>query len=78
MSGLAYYIMVRVMLTHHGQDSLLAAAIGNKTKEIASLCIYTATILLSFAAAWVAALLYVVVAIMWLIPDRRIETKLIK
>jgi len=41
-----------------------------------SLYIYTAAIPLAFIAAWIAALLYVVVAIMWLIPDRRIETKL--
>jgi len=77
-AGLAYYIMVRTMLTHHGQDSILAAAIGNKTKEMTSLYIYTAAILLAFVAAWIAAVLYVVVAVIWLIPDRRIETKLIK
>ena len=77
-SGLAYYIMVRTMLTHHGRDSILAAAIGNKTKEMTSLYIYTAAILLAFVAAWIAAVLYVVVAVIWLIPDSRIEAKLIK
>jgi len=75
-SAMAYYIMVRAMIAHHGDDSLLAAAIGNKTKELLSLSIYTVAILLAFVAAWLAALLYVVVAIMWLVPDRRIETKL--
>jgi uncharacterized membrane protein len=75
-SGLAYYIMVRALLSHHGQDSLLAAAIGNKQKEMLSIYIYTAAIPLAFVAAWISALLYVVVAIMWLVPDRRIETKL--
>lgn len=75
-SGLAYYIMVRALLSHHGQDSLLAAAIGNKQKEMLSIYIYTAAIPLAFVAAWISALLYVVVAIMWLVPDRRIETRL--
>ena len=75
-SAMAYYIMVRAMIAHHGDNSLLAAAIGNKTKELLSLSIYTVAIPLAFVAAWLAALLYVVVAIMWLVPDRRIETKL--
>jgi len=75
---MAYYLMVRALLAHHGQDSLLAAAIGNKTKEMVSLYIYTAAIPLAFVTAWLAALLYVVVAVMWLVPDRRIETKLKK
>ena len=78
MSALAYYIMVRALLAHHERDSLLASALGNKQKEMASLYIYTAAILLAFVAAWIAAVLYLVVAIIWLIPDRRIETKLIK
>jgi TMEM175 potassium channel family protein len=75
-AAMAYYIMVRAMLAHHGQDSLLAAAIGDKKKEMLSLYIYTAAILLAFLADWLATLLYVVVAIMWLVPDRRIETRL--
>jgi len=77
-SGLAYYIMVRAMLANHEKDSLLASALGNKKKEMLSLYIYTAAIALAFVAAWLAALLYVVVAVMWLVPDRRIETKLRK
>jgi len=78
MSALAYYIMVLTLLAHHDQDSLLVSAIGNKQKEMLSLYIYTAAIPLAFVAAWVSALLYVVVAIMWLVPDRRIETRLRK
>ena len=75
-AGLAYYILTRALIARHGQDSLLAAAIGKDTKGLWSLYIYTAAIPLAFVAAWIAALLYVVVAIIWLIPDRRIETKL--
>ena len=75
-AGLAYYILTRALIARHGQDSLLAAATGKDTKGLWSLYIYTAAIPLAFVAAWIAALLYVVVAIIWLIPDRRIETKL--
>lgn len=77
-AGLAYYILTRALIAHHGQDSLLAEAIGRDTKGLWSLYIYTAAIPLAFLTPWLAALLYVVVAIMWLIPDRRIETKLKK
>jgi hypothetical protein len=66
------------MIAHHGQDSLLAEAIGKDSKGLWSLYIYTAAIPLAFLAPWLAALLYVVVAILWLVPDRRIETKLKK
>jgi uncharacterized membrane protein len=78
LSGLAYHILARALIAHHGEDSLLAGAIGNNTKGIRSLYIYTAAVLLAFVAGWIATALYVVVAIMWLVPDRRIESRLIK
>ncbi len=78
MSGLAYYILVRALIAHHGPNSVLAKAIGKDEKGIMSLYIYTAAIVLAFVASWIAAGLYVVVAIMWLVPDRRIENKLTK
>ena len=78
LAGLAYYILTRTLIAHHGQDSVLAEAIGRDTKGLWSLYIYTAAIALGFVAAWISALLYVVVAIIWLVPDRRIETKLRK
>ncbi len=77
-SGLAYYILVRTLLAQHGTDSILAAAIGKDVKGLRSLYIYSAAIPLAFVASWIAAVLYVVVTIMWLIPDRRIENKLAK
>jgi uncharacterized membrane protein len=77
-SGLAYYILVRTLMAQHGKDSVLAAAIGKDAKGIRSLYIYSVAIPLAFAAAWIAAVLYVVVAIMWLVPDRRIENRLSK
>ena len=78
MAGLAYYILVRALITHHGKDSVIAKAIGRDEKGIRSLYIYTAAIALAFVAPWIAAALYVVVAVMWLVPDRRIENNLTK
>ena len=78
LSALAYYIMVRTLMAHHGKDSLLAAAIGEDVKGLRSLYIYTAAVPLAFISPWIAIALYVTVAIMWLIPDRRIENKLSK
>jgi uncharacterized membrane protein len=76
MSGLAYYILVRTLIAHHGADSVLAKAIGRDEKGIRSLYIYTVAIILAFFIPWAAMALYVIVAIMWLVPDRRIENNL--
>jgi uncharacterized membrane protein len=76
LAGLAYYILVRALIGHHGADSVIAKAIGKDEKGIRSLYIYTAAIALAFVVPWIAAALYVFVAIMWLVPDRRIENKL--
>src|SRR5689334_20190119 len=78
MSGLAYYILVRTLMAHHGSDSVLVTAIGRDTKGLRSLYIYSAAIPLAFVNPWIAFALYVVVAIIWLIPDRRIEDVLHK
>jgi len=77
-SGLAYYILVRTLMAQHGKDSVLAAAIGKDVKGLRSLYIYSVAIPLAFVASWIAAILYVIVAIMWFVPDRRIENKLSK
>jgi uncharacterized membrane protein len=76
LAGLAYYILVRTLIARHGEDSLLAKAIGKDEKGIRSLYIYTTAIGFAFFIPWAAAVLYVAVAIMWLVPDRRIENKL--
>jgi len=78
LSGLAYYIMVLALTKHHTKDSVLAAAVSNNTKERWSLYIYTAAILLAFVSTRIALALYVIVTIMWLVPDRRIESKITK
>jgi len=76
MSGLAYYILTRTLVTLHGRDSLIAAALGDKVKEIASLVAYALAIVLSFVNTAFSLALYVLVALIWLIPDRRIEKTL--
>ena len=73
MCGVAYFILVRVLLSHHGRESALARALGKDTKGIVSLACYLAAIPLCLVHAWIAIALYVAVAIMWLVPDRRIE-----
>jgi uncharacterized membrane protein len=73
MSGVAYTILARALMKHHGKDSPLARAIGRDYKGITSVITYAIAIGLAFVQAWIAFALYVVVALMWLIPDRRIE-----
>jgi uncharacterized membrane protein len=76
LAALAYTIMVRALMAYHGQDSLLADAIGRDVKGRRSLYLYTAAIPLAFVSPIIALTLYVTVAMMWLIPDRRIENRL--
>ena len=76
MSGLAYYILAQTLISLHGNDSLLATALGRKIKEITSLVCYTAAILVSFINTSIALAIYVFVACIWLIPDKRIERML--
>ena len=76
LSGGAYFILSRALIAHHGRDSTLASAIGRDTKGLASLVIYSIAIPLAFVNSWLAGALYALVALMWLIPDRRIEKTL--
>jgi uncharacterized membrane protein len=73
MAGLAYYILQQTILSAPGGNAVLAAALANDLKGKGSLVIYVAAIALSFLSQWVACALYVLVALFWLIPDRRIE-----
>lgn len=73
VSGLSYYILSRVLIAHLGEDSELAQAVGRDKKGILSLIIYTTGIVLAFVNTWIAFALYVIVALMWFIPDPRIE-----
>ena len=75
-AGVAYFILTKALINLHGHGSTLATSIGNDRKGKISIAIYAAAIPLAFAQPWIAGACYVVVAIMWLIPDRRIEKKL--
>ena len=73
MSGVAYSILTRALLAHHSADSQLARALGCDFKGKVSLVIYAVAIGLTFVNEWIGVAMYFVVALMWLVPDRRIE-----
>jgi uncharacterized membrane protein len=73
MAGSAYYIMQGAILRNEGPDSLLARALGADFKGKASIVTYILAIPCAFASPWISGALYVAVALMWLVPDRRIE-----
>ena len=73
LAGGAYFILTQVLIGHHGKDSTLFLAIGRDLKGKISLLIYAAAIPLAFVHAWLACAFYFAVALMWLVPDRRIE-----
>jgi len=73
LAGVAYYILVRTLVALHGKTSDLAQALGHQFKDKLSVLLYAIAIPLAFASSWAADALYVAVAIMWLIPDRRVE-----
>lgn len=73
MAGFAYYILTRALLAVHAADSVLAQALSRDFKERLSMLVYLAAIPLAFVRPWLAGGLYVLVAIMWLMPDRRME-----
>lgn len=75
-AGLAYFILTRALIALHGRNSVLATALGRDVKGRVSVVIYTASIPLAFVASWLAGALYVLVAVIWLVPDRRIEKTL--
>jgi uncharacterized membrane protein len=76
LAGVAYFILTRVLLSLHGQGSTLATSIGRDWKGKISIVIYAAGIPLAFAKPWIAGACYIIVAIMWLVPDPRIERKI--
>ena len=77
-AAIAYYVLQSTIISQQGADSKLKAAIGNDLKGKLSPLIYVAAILLAFVNHWISEALYVAAALMWLIPDRRIESKLNK
>jgi uncharacterized membrane protein len=76
LAAMAYFILVRSLIALHGRDSTLAAAIGNDFKGKISPIFYAVAIPLAFVNSWVAFGIFVLVAIIWIVPDRRIEKRL--
>lgn len=77
MCGIAYYILVRALIGLHGRTSVLAKAIGNDFKGKISVAGYAAGMALAYVSGWISLALYASVAVMWVIPDRRIADKLV-
>jgi uncharacterized membrane protein len=78
MAAIAYYILQRTIIVQQGPNSLLAAAVGKDWKGKLSPALYLAAIPFAFVSPWIASSLYVFVALLWLVPDRRIERALVK
>jgi len=73
LSAIAYFILSRALIRHDGDASTLARALGGDFKGRVSVVLYVAAIALAFVNRWLSLALYVAVAVMWLVPDRRIE-----
>lgn len=74
LAAIAYTLMVRLIILYNGPTSKLARAVGKDLKGKLSLLIYVVAIPLAFVRPWIAIALYVVIALIWFIPDRRIES----
>jgi len=76
MAAVAYFILTRALLANHAPDSALAKALGRDFKGKVSVALYVLAIALATGLPWAAGALYVLVAVIWLVPDRRIERNL--
>ena len=76
MAAIAYYLLQGAIIARQGRESLLASALGSDWKGKLSPLLYLAAIPLAFVSSWIASGLYVLVALLWLVPDRRIERAL--
>jgi uncharacterized membrane protein len=76
MAAIAYTILCRALIRHHGEGCALARAVGKDFKGKLSLVLYIVAIGVAFRNHWISLGIYVLVAVIWLIPDRRIEKTL--
>jgi uncharacterized membrane protein len=76
LSAMAYYILVRVLIAEHEANTALAQAVGNDFKGKISMVLYGVALAACYFYAGVALAIYVLVAVMWLVPDRRMESAL--
>jgi len=73
MPAIAYYLLQKAIVHQQGKHSVLASALGRDFKGKISVLLYAAAVVLAFVDAWLSIAIYALVAVMWLIPDRRIE-----
>lgn len=73
MPGFAFRLLVSAIIGLHGRDSAIGKAIGSDVKGFASLFLYTAAIIVAFFNPWISYAIYALVAMVWFIPDRRVE-----
>lgn len=76
LAALAYVVLERALVAAEGEESVIATAVGSKTKEWLSLALYLTGAGIAFSAPWLSLALYVAVAIIWFVPDRRFEERL--
>jgi len=75
MAGIAYYVLAHSLVRIHGKNSALAIALGKDYKGILSVVLCVVGIAMSFVLTWIALSLYVAIAVIWFIPDRRMERR---
>jgi len=73
MAAASYYMLERSIISRQGRDSVLPSALGSDRKALFSVAMYLLAMVLSLISPWIATSLYVLVAILWFVPDRRIE-----
>jgi uncharacterized membrane protein len=73
LPAIAYYLLQKAIIHKQGRESVLATALGSDIKGKISQVLYVAGIAAAFVVPWLSVALYVLVAVMWLVPDRRIE-----
>jgi uncharacterized membrane protein len=76
LAAIAYYLLQTAIIREQGPSSAIALAVGNDVKGKISPVIYASAIPLAFLDRWISVVLYVVVSLMWLVPDRRMESRL--
>jgi len=76
LAAIAYFVLAQTLIAVNGRDSALAKAIGREIKGKVSIVPYVVALPLAFRAGWIALAIYAIVAVMWLVPDRRIEKTL--
>jgi uncharacterized membrane protein len=75
-AGIAYYVLTRALIALHGRQSTIATALGGDFKGKISVVLYLAAIPMAYVSPWISCGVYFSVAVIWLIPDRRIEKTL--